>query len=412
MRTLFWILALIALVAALTLAASHSEGYVLLVLPPYRAELSFNFAVILLIVAFVLLYVVARFISTALGLPARVGAWRAVRRRQRGRATLLDAVRAFFAGHYGQAEKAAARAIEMGEAPALSAVVAARAAHELRAPDRRDAYLARAAVLAPEDDAVRNVAEAELLLDERRVEEARAVLKKLPRKHTAALRLELAAEELAGNWEAVLALLPPLEKQRALDQDEVQTIRRRAQVRLIERESGDAERLRAAWKRLPPKARTHGRVAAAAAKGFAALGACGEAQRIIEQSLNATWDSDLAALYADCEDGGDALKRIERAERWLKAHPDDAGLLLALGRLCSQQGLWGKAQSYIEASIAIAPTHAAHLAAARLNEHVGNPEAARDHYRQGLQAALERLERVRRGNEERPTAGTALVVVP
>ena len=47
---------------------------------------------------------------------------------------------------------------------------------------------------------------------------------------------------------------------------------------------------------------------------------------------------------------------IERAESWLKQHPDDAALLLTLGRLCAQQELWGKAQSYLDASIAVEPT--------------------------------------------------------
>jgi hypothetical protein len=61
--------------------------------------------------------------------------------------------------------------------------------------------------------------------------------------------------------------------------------------------------------------------------------------------------SELAGLYAECR-GGDTLGRIARAEKWLEKHPEDARLLLALGRLCREQQLWGKAQSYFEASLA------------------------------------------------------------
>ena len=95
-------------------------------------------------------------------------------------------------------------------------------------------------------------------------------------------------------------------------------------------------------------------------------------------------------LYGECE-GGDAVKRIERAEAWLKQHPGDAALLLTLGRLCADRGLWGKAQSYLEASLAIEPTHSAHFAAAQLQERLGNADAARRHYRESLGLALVQL---------------------
>lgn len=390
MRTLFWIFAVFALVAGVTLLARDQGGYVLLVVPPYRVELSIAMAVILLLAGFVLSYIVLRLLSATLQLPERVSAWRAARRQRKAQATLLEAMREFFAGRYARAEKAAGRAVDLGEEPALGMVVAARAAHELRAHDRRDAHLARAAVLAPADDAVRIVAEAGLLLEQRRAQEALDVLKALPRKHTAALRLELKAHQLAHNWDQVLALAPQLEKRGVIDAEQAAQTRRYAQARLLEREAHDLDALRGVWKRIPGRERKHPRVAAAAARSFTAAGACAEAQTIIEQSLEESWTSEMLELYAECE-GSDMLKSIERAERWLKAHPNDAALLLALGRLCARQGLWGKAQSYLEASISVEPCYGAHLAAARLQDSLGNADAAREHYRKSLDLALAAL---------------------
>ena len=40
--------------------------------------------------------------------------------------------------------------------------------------------------------------------------------------------------------------------------------------------------------------------------------------------------------------------------------------MLTLGRLCGQQQLWGKAQSYLEAALAIQPTRIVHIELARL----------------------------------------------
>jgi HemY protein len=99
---------------------------------------------------------------------------------------------------------------------------------------------------------------------------------------------------------------------------------------------------------------------------------------------------------------GDALPRIERAEGWLQAQPRDAPLLLTLGRLCARQGLWGKAQSYLEASIAIEPTWSAQLALAQLHEKLGNAEAAHRHARESLDLAVERLRQATGGQHQMP----------
>jgi HemY protein len=54
-----------------------------------------------------------------------------------------DGVAAFAAGHYAKAEKFAVSAMEQGEALEINALIAARCAHALGAPSRRDAYLAQ-----------------------------------------------------------------------------------------------------------------------------------------------------------------------------------------------------------------------------------------------------------------------------
>jgi HemY protein len=133
------------------------------------------------------------------------------------------------------------------------------------------------------------------------------------------------------------------------------------------------------------------RVAAAAVRACLSIGDCAAAHQIIEQSLDRQWDSELAELYAECP-GNDVIRQIERAEAWLKSHPNDANLLLALGKLCVHCELWGKAQNYLEASLSVEPSHPAHLALAQMNQKIGQSELARDHYGKGLELALRRLE--------------------
>jgi HemY protein len=400
MKTAIWIVGIAALAVALTLAARYNSGYALLVLPSYRIELSLNLLLVLAVVTFAIGYLVVRAVLAALVLPRRVREYRLARRKEKARSALLEALHEYFAGRYGRAEKAAAVSLEAGEQPVLSAVLAARSAHQLRAHERRDGYLAKAASV-PDEQLARLMTEAELLLDDRRHQEALDLLKQLPRRHSAALKLELKAQQQLRNWEQVLALTDELRKRNAFDAAQGEHVRRHALAENLKRKLLDSHALEDAWNRMAAADRTDRRVATAAAQCFIALGGSGQAHRIIEQALEAEWDAELVRLYAESSTG-DAVARIQRAEAWLRSQPRDAGLLLTLGRLCAEQELWGKAQSYLDASIAIEPTHTAHLAAAGLQETLGNAEAARRHYRAALDLALAQLHEVTGGRRRTP----------
>lgn len=388
MRALFWILGIFALAAGLVVAARYNTGYALLVFPPYRIELSLNLLALLVVVAAFLAYVVIRIVSSTVRLPGRVGRYRAERRRARQQATLLAALREWLSGRYARAEKAAA-SVTVDDYAAVAAVIAARAAHALREFDRRDEHLARARDLTTEDDAVRIVAEAEFLLDQQQPREAIETLRALGRKkHTAALRLEMQARQLLRDWDEVLPLIDKLEKRAVFDAAHAERLRRRARAESFRRK--DAPVLTEIWRSIPEAQRRDAQVAAAAARAYLSAGAHAAAQRIIENALDANWDATLVALYGECE--GDALKQIERAEAWLTRNPRDGALLLALARLCARQALWGKARSYIDASIAVEPTYAAHLEAARLSEQAGDLDAANRHYRESLKLAVARIQ--------------------
>ncbi len=401
LRALIWVVMIVAIAVGLTLLARHSTGYVLIVSPPYRIELSLNLLLLLLVATFGVFYFVVRMIAATVGLPAQIREFRAARRRRKARATLASALREYFAGRYARAEKAAQRALDMGEQPDLSAIVAARAAHGLRAYDRRDDYLSRAAAAAGHNDPTQVVTEAELLLEQRRSQEALDALRRLRRPHTAALRLELRAQQEMRNWEQTFTLVNELQRRKVFDAEEATEIRRAALIENLRRNALDMTGLEEAWRKMSAKERTDNRIAAAAARCFIALGGCAQAHRIIEEALESSWDSDVVALYAEC-DGGDARQRIERAESWLKSYPRDAVLLLALGKLCAASELWGKAQSYLEASIAINPTYSAHLALADLHETLGNAEVARFHQRESLDLALAQLKTATGGGRRTP----------
>ena len=91
-------------------------------------------------------------------------------------------------------------------------------------------------------------------------------------------------------------------------------------------------------------------------------------------------------LYGDCL-ADETVCQIEQAERWLKQHPDDAGLLLVLGKLCLQQKLWSKAQNYLDASNSITPSIDAYTTLGHLAEKLQQPEEAFKYFQKAMSLA-------------------------
>lgn len=391
LRVLLWLLGLFALAVGLTVTARYGAGFVLIVLPSHRIELHLTVALLILGVAFGALYLITRSLALALAMPGRAREFRAEQERSRQRRALDEAMRAFLEGRYGKAQRAAELAAQPGPWQMPSLALAARAAHELRDYPARDGYLKRMDDLGSEDAYLREITRAELLLDERRYLDALHALDRLPDRHAGALKLELRAHQLARNWDQVLALLPQLERRKVIDEKVLAQTRRFALAESLKRRAVDARTFGEYWDKLASAERGDSLVAGTAAQCFVDLGEHERAHQIIEDSLEADWNPSLLPLYVRGLPR-DARRHLERAEEWLEHHADEPALLLALGELCVHQGLWGKARSYLEASIALEPTHTAYVKLGELLERMGKPDEASRIYRLGLELTLERLD--------------------
>lgn len=393
MKYVFWILLLFAAAVALSIS-SHNPAYVLLVYPPYRIELSLTLFVALLLLAFVFGYALLRLMLAATQLPAYVRKFRLERAQAKARRLLDEALGAFFEGRYAAAEKAAAQAMESGERSALYAIIAARSAHELNEYEKRDAYLSSAEEKSVGDTTMRLMATSKFMLDQRDAQAALKALQELRdsgvKNHPGALSLELKAQQQAGNWNRVLDLLEQLEKRKAIDVTAAAQFRQQAWLENI-RQQESMDGLTDCLAKIPSDFKRRSKITAVAVQQLIRFGGCSQAQQLLTDSLNAQWDSELVALFGNCEPAaghsGNVIAQIEQAEKWLKFHKEDAGLLLALGRLCLYQGLWGKAQSYLEASLSIAPGKEAYAVLVQLAERMGKPEEAAK-YRQRAAALI------------------------
>jgi len=395
MRSLAWLLAVFATAVALVILGRVDAGYVLFVYPPYRVEVTMFFFALAAAASFAILYAGVRLLGQILALPATVRAYRARRRRERAHGALAAALQAYYEGRYRRAERQAALAFEIGPAPGLAALLAARAAHQMRNFEDRDRWLERADAAGDELQTARLVSRAELALEERDFAAARDALRRVqssgPR-HIATARLLLRAERGAGAWDEVLRLAGQLVKRDAIAPALAEEYKVQANVELLGRSADDAGAFERRWRAISERDQLHPRVAAAAARHATALGLAALAREILENALAAEWSSRLIGLYAQlpttlapAEREEEARLRIERAERWLAAHSRDPELLAALGRLCAQAELWGKARSFLEASLSFEDARAVHLELARLAERLADTGEAQRHFRRAAE---------------------------
>lgn len=231
MKGLLWLLLLFALAVGLSLAAHYNDGYLLLVLRPYRIEVSLNLAVALVVALFLLLYALMRAVAATLALPRRVRRYRERMRGEKASASFYDVARLLFEGRYSQAMRQASAAHAAGLSPALAALLAAYAALRLHEPQKMQQWLERACAADAKMQRAALMLEAQMHLDAQRFDAAKDALLRLQQAHglhIAALRLQLRAEQGCGNWDEALRIARLLETRNALTPAEARALRRQA----------------------------------------------------------------------------------------------------------------------------------------------------------------------------------------
>ena len=393
MRLLAACLLLAALAVAFALLARTPAGYVQIVLPPLRVEMSFFVFVIAALGAFLALYGAMRLVAHIVAMPREVRAHRSRQQLVRARARQDAALVALLEGRYNRARELAEEALALPRSGGLPALLGARAALDMRDFATAATLLARSDARVTSLAVPRLMLEAELALEQGQAGEALARLDELKREagaHTAALRLSLRTLNAAGRSAEVPGVVDQLVRRGVYDADQGALLRASAQGERLASLALDAAGLRDAWNRMPEADRLHPRVALAAAASFARLGGDREAVDILTRSLERHWDPALVALFGECRPA-DVARQLEVAEGWLAAHRDDAVLLATLGRVCERAGLWGKAQSYYEASLAVDDHWRARVMLGSLLVRLGRGDDANAHLAAALKLALAEL---------------------
>lgn len=391
MRRLF--LALLVLLAAVALAlyARHDPGYIVIQARGWTVEASLVLTVAALLVLFVALYYVTRFVVTALSLPGRIRERRRRRRERRAVADLDAGYVDLLEGRWERAERRLMRSTE-ASGSVIGWLGAARAAQEQGAVVRRDRYLQRASMNQPEAEFALALTQAEMQIARAQYAEAAATLDRLHGMasknpvvltHMMRLRLQL------GDWERLLDMLPRLRRLRVVDEEQAARIEQRAAIGLLESPVlKDGRDLAAAWARLPRSAREREESLRRYVERLVASGAGDHAEALLREALDRNWSESLVYLYGLVE-GREPERQLRTVENWLRRRrAEDPILLLTAGRLSRRGGLWGKARDYLERSLRAGGPPEGFSELAIVLEEMGERDAALACYRRAS-AALE-----------------------
>lgn len=297
-------------------------------------------------------------------------------------------------GRFEQAEKILLQDVENSENSLLIYLSAARAAQQLGAHERRDEYLDKAHIGAPDAEIAIGLTKAELQLTHDQNEQALATLtqlNELSTNHTYVLTLLANTYKHLQDWDNLKNILPALKKYGNLSAESFlcfEIIICNGQLSNLTKntklEVAASQALISYWKDTPQHLKSLPDVIEHYAKQLILVDAAEEAEKLLRLYLDKNWQESTIILYAELDVKVDK-KQLEMVESWLNDHQQNAYLLLALGKMYNSLSLWGKAESYLEASISIKPMPQNYLRLARLlEEHMAEPGAAQKYYRQGL----------------------------
>ena len=375
---LLLILALLLLAGAMAPMFKTDPGHVLINFGDWTIETS----VLVLASAFLFLWFAVQIVFWLWRMPVETAR---KMREQRAFKQLEKGLLALTEGDWSTAEKALEKSASTQGRTTAHYLAAAQAADSQDAHDRREYYLEQADSGGSKKRFLVELTRARMLLANGNRATALPLLQELykrRRKHPQVLELLSRCYRESGDWDELQALLPALRKAGVLDDDQSQDLQEEIAVNKLQSVT-NVDELQSVWKKLPRAMRHHSAIVDAFAMAAAKLERADLAEPVISASLKNEWNPALVLRYGD-PSADDRSKRLKQCEKWLKQHPDDAGLHLALGRLCAAESLWGKAREHMVKSLELEPSSLGYDAFGQLLERQGELEPAMACFRNAL----------------------------
>ncbi len=394
MRWLLISLVTLFVAVIVALLVMEDPGYVLIAVGPWTVETSLVLAVVIVLLSFAILYYSLRISFRVLAVPGGVRRWRKQRREHKAIKSLTQGLIDLAEGRWQAAEKEvlkythdgkSKRGLLQNEALLLNYLAAARAAQAQGAYQRRDDYLKLAHENHPSADIAVGLTQAELQLTQNQLEQALATLRHLHQlapKHAQVLKVLAVLYQKLADWEHLLDIIPLLRKRKAMKPKAIDELLQQSHLALLHA-AQLSDDLSHVWTRIPVSLQEKETFLLVYVERLLDAGESDLAEPLLRHALGRQFSESLLMLYGKIE-SADPARQLSLVETLLVDHQQDAVALLTAGRLSLRTKLWGKARSYLEASVNAQASAEAYNELGNLLERMGESSAAAECFREGL----------------------------
>ncbi len=399
---LFFVLLLAAAWAGIEVIAllENDAGYILISYDTTTIEMTLLVGMILIVCTAVILFASIWLVLRLFSSRGAIFSWfgrRSIKlNRQQTTKGLID----FTEGNWGSAKRQLIQSAAKAETPIINYLMAARASSMIGDFADSEECLREADKIKGATIAV-GVTQAQIQLDNGRLEQCLATLMRIKEKsprHKAVLNMLKKVYIRLQDWRNLENLLPELKKSKILDNAELLTLEHTTYRGLLNDYIAKSHRqnitmddeLIDAWKRAPVQVKKDPDMVALYVDALLAYDKGFQAESVLCSALNKQWHDDLVVKYGYVQ-GRDLKKQLLSGEKWLQERPNNAALLLTLGRLALNNQMWLKAREYFENSLRLSRTPEVLGELGRLSAQLDEYEKSADYFSQSILAGAMKL---------------------
>lgn len=366
----------------------RDPGYILITYQHWSLETTLWFAIIAIIVIYLLLYLLIKILGSTFFFPQKLRIWSKKHREQKSDSLTYKGLCELAEGEWKKAENDLIKGAKYTPTPLINYLGAAHAAQQQKKYEARDNYLSLAHQSSPQAEIATGLTQAQLQFNARQWELALATLRHLNTispSHSYVLKLLKNLYLKLKDWKSLQAMIPDLRKYKVVSAEEILHLEELTYSELLKAANAqNPQQLSQLWEKIPRNLHTDPSLVIVYAEFLCQHQEPNKAEIVVREALKKSWHPLLLNLYGKIKtDTPD--KHLLILENWLKTHPKDPDLLIALGRVAVQNQLWGKAKDYFNASIELQPKREAYVELGKLYENLNDTIAAMESYRKALE---------------------------
>ncbi len=390
----------------LALQLLPDPGYVLIAFADYTVETTLLVAITSLLgIIIVLKYSLALIKQVNPVRLFNVNYWFTQARTKRAQHRTLQGMLRLAEGDWQQAHRLLMQSADQSDSAVINYLAASLAAFQMKDKELWARNLQQVEKKYPSAAQAVNILKVKMQLRSGQLEQSLAMLLKLRENNPQnSYVLELLKEVYVRlqDWTHLHEIMPDLEKHKILSPDELLDLECKIFLSQLSRIAGHGSNqdsvlpskkqklsvMHKIWKNAPAKLRNSEEVITAYVSLLLKVSAEQEAMQQVATFLQRQWSDELVRLFGLIETRNKSKsnnQQLLQAEGWLKARPNNAVLLLTLGRLCMRSELWAKAKEYYQASLKISPNAEVNAELGRLLAHLNEHEKSTEYFRQGIQ---------------------------